>query len=152
MIGYLCSSYHDSHRGDMPYWTFLRRCYQCLYLVDSVDGCLFSTVSRYTCNFEGIEFHQWKSVLTRVAHFINIFPSQFQCAGKLSLVSSEFLSGLCEQYVESLGLMASGFDFLFARALVHCDNKPLQNWSLSRKHRGYILLRCVAIMYVFFMK
>ena len=36
---------------------------------------------------------------------------------------------LWEQYVQSLGLMASGLDFLFACALVHCDNKPLQNWS-----------------------
>ena len=34
--------------------------------------------------------------------------------------------GLCEQYVKSLGLMAPGFDFFFARTLVHCDNKPQQ--------------------------
>ena len=32
-----------------------------------------------------------------------------------------FDSGLCEQQVQSLGLTASGLDFL-----VHCDNKPLQ--------------------------
>ena len=38
-------------------------------------------------------------------------------------------SGLCEQYVKSPDLAASEFDFLFARALVHCDNKPLQNKS-----------------------
>ena len=34
-------------------------------------------------------------------------------------------SGLCEEYPESPGLTASGFDFLVARALVHADNKPL---------------------------
>ena len=43
-------------------------------------------------------------------------------------------SGLCEQYVEPLSLMASGLDFLFAEARVHCDNKPLQNRSLSLNH------------------
>ena len=31
-------------------------------------------------------------------------------------------------YVESLGLTASGFDFLLTSALMHCDNKPIQNW------------------------
>ena len=36
-------------------------------------------------------------------------------------------SGLWEQYVKSLGLTVSGFDFLFGRALVQYDNKPLQN-------------------------
>ena len=35
-------------------------------------------------------------------------------------------SGFCEQHDIPLGLKPSGFDFLFARALVHCDNKPLQ--------------------------
>ena len=35
--------------------------------------------------------------------------------------------GLCKQYVKSLGLSAPGFDFLFTRALVHFDNKPIQN-------------------------
>ena len=38
-------------------------------------------------------------------------------------------SGLRELYVNSRGLTALGLDFLFARALVHCDNKPLQNRS-----------------------
>ena len=33
-------------------------------------------------------------------------------------------SGLCEQYVKSLGLTPSGFDFLFHTR--PCDNKPLQ--------------------------
>ena len=35
--------------------------------------------------------------------------------------------GLCEQYVQSLSLTASGLDFLFTRALVHYDNNPIQN-------------------------
>ena len=35
-------------------------------------------------------------------------------------------SGLCEQYVQSLSLTASGFDLLFAQARVHCGNKPRQ--------------------------
>ena len=33
-------------------------------------------------------------------------------------------SGLCEQYVQSLGLTASGLDFLVARTLLHYDNNP----------------------------
>ena len=45
-------------------------------------------------------------------------------------------SGLCKQYVQSLGLTASGLNVLFACALVHCDNKPLQNWSYSLKYHG----------------
>ena len=42
-------------------------------------------------------------------------------------------SGLCEQYVKSLGLMASGFDFPFCMRPRACDNKPLQNHSQSLK-------------------
>ena len=42
--------------------------------------------------------------------------------------------GLCEQYIQSLGLTASGLDFMFARALMHCDNKPLPNRSWSLNH------------------
>ena len=38
-------------------------------------------------------------------------------------------SGLCEQYVESLRLRRRDLTFCFARALVHCDNKPLQSRS-----------------------
>ena len=37
--------------------------------------------------------------------------------------------GYCEQYVKSLGLSASGFDFRFARALVIYDDKPLRDRS-----------------------
>ena len=35
-------------------------------------------------------------------------------------------SGLCEQYVKSLRLRRRDLTSCFARALVHCDNKPLQ--------------------------
>ena len=51
--------------------------------------------------------------------------------------------GLCEQYVKSQGLTTSGFDFLFACALVYCDNKPLQsrfnplNIHLLRENWGF---------------
>ena len=38
-------------------------------------------------------------------------------------------SGLCEQYVKSLGLRPRDLTSCFARALVHWDNKPLQNRS-----------------------
>ena len=38
-------------------------------------------------------------------------------------------SGLCKQNDQSLGLKASGLEFLLARALVHCDNPPPQNRS-----------------------
>ena len=34
---------------------------------------------------------------------------------------------LCEQYVKCLGPTAWGFHSLFARALLQCDNRPLQN-------------------------
>ena len=34
--------------------------------------------------------------------------------------------GACEQYVQSVSLQAGDCDFLFARALVHFDNHPLQ--------------------------
>ena len=44
-------------------------------------------------------------------------------------------SGLCEQYVKSLGLRPRDLASCFARALVHWDNKPLQNQSLSLKQR-----------------
>ena len=40
-------------------------------------------------------------------------------------------SGLCEQYVKSLGLRPRDLTSCFARALVHWDNKPLQNRSYS---------------------
>ena len=33
-------------------------------------------------------------------------------------------SGLCEQYVKSLRLRRRDLTSCFARALVHCDNKP----------------------------
>ena len=42
-------------------------------------------------------------------------------------------SGLCEQYVKSLGLRPRDLTSCFARALVHWDNKPLQNRSQSLK-------------------
>ena len=38
---------------------------------------------------------------------------------------------------DSLGLMASRFDYLFARTLVYCDNKPIQNRSYSLKHNTH---------------
>ena len=38
-------------------------------------------------------------------------------------------SGLCEQYVKSLRLRRRDLTSCFARALVHCDNKPLQSRS-----------------------
>ena len=38
-------------------------------------------------------------------------------------------SGLCEQYVKSLRLRRQDLTSCFARALVHCDNKPLQSRS-----------------------
>ena len=38
-------------------------------------------------------------------------------------------SGLCGQYIKSLSLMASGFNFLFHTYPCACDNKPLQNQS-----------------------
>ena len=38
-------------------------------------------------------------------------------------------SGLCEQYVKSLQLRRRDLTSCFARALVHCDNKPLQSRS-----------------------
>ena len=34
-------------------------------------------------------------------------------------------SGLCEQYIQSLGLTALESDFLLAHYLMYCDNKPL---------------------------
>ena len=43
-------------------------------------------------------------------------------------------SGLCEQYVKSLRLRRRDLTSCFARALVHCDNKPLQSRSLSYKY------------------
>ena len=43
-------------------------------------------------------------------------------------------SGLCEQYVKSLGLRPRDLTSCFARALVHWDNKPLQNRSWSLNH------------------
>ena len=38
---------------------------------------------------------------------------------------------LCEQYIQYLSLTAS--DFLLAGALMHCDNKTLQNWFNPQK-------------------
>ena len=40
-------------------------------------------------------------------------------------------SGLCEQYVKSLRLRRRDLTSCFARALVHCDNKPLQLGIIS---------------------
>ena len=40
-------------------------------------------------------------------------------------------SGFCKKDVKSLGQAASGLTSCFTRALVHCDNKPLQNRSSS---------------------
>ena len=48
---------------------------------------------------------------------------------KTNLLGCHNALSLCEQYVQSLGLTASGLDFFFAQTLMHCDNKPLQNWS-----------------------
>ena len=42
-------------------------------------------------------------------------------------VVSIWVPGSGEQYVQSVGLAASGLDFLSARALLHCDSKPLHN-------------------------
>ena len=47
----------------------------------------------------------------------------------LPSVAVTMYSGLCEQYIQSLNLTASGLNILFACTLVHCDNQPLQNQS-----------------------
>ena len=51
-------------------------------------------------------------------------------------------SGLCEQHVQSTGLMALALELTFTCALLHCDNKPLQNRSQSLNYsRSYHHLR-----------